>query len=291
MNCNLLLTLLLTITTIQCTDNNNNNNIKRRLTDAYYSDETIENNWLLEPYPHKYDSSYCNIDIVSSDITVEYFNNNYLYKKPILIVPTDEYSKHHINTRIHWTKQRIIQQYGNNSITLGTVSSLTHTGQGKLYSYILSEYLYELDNNNSTIRNKYYLFDRSSFFQSSYDMLSQHHKHDIFNQDTNPLYDSVTTLAIGGTGSGINYHFHKDGWNEVIFGRKRWFFYPYNISIPYGYNSAQTVSKWYKQNYHRIEQHEKPFECTQYPGEIMYVPEGWYHATINIGQTIAIAGK
>ena len=34
-----------------------------------------------------------------------------------------------------------------------------------------------------------------------------------------------TTLAIGRRGSGLAFHFHEDGWNELFHGRKRWFFY------------------------------------------------------------------
>ena len=32
-------------------------------------------------------------------------------------------------------------------------------------------------------------------------------------------------------------------------------------------------------------------ECMQYPGEVFYVPEDWYHATINIGETVAVVGQ
>ena len=35
----------------------------------------------------------------------------------------------------------------------------------------------------------------------------------------------------------------------------------------------------------------KPFECIQYEGEIMYVPAGWQHMTMNIGETIAVGGQ
>lgn len=34
-----------------------------------------------------------------------------------------------------------------------------------------------------------------------------------------------------------------------------------------------------------------PLECMQNEGDIMYVPEGWYHATINIGDTHSIAQR
>ena len=30
-------------------------------------------------------------------------------------------------------------------------------------------------------------------------------------------------------------------------------------------------------------------ECVQRPGDIVYVPSGWIHATVNIGDTAAVA--
>ena len=33
----------------------------------------------------------------------------------------------------------------------------------------------------------------------------------------------------------------------------------------------------------------QPLACVQEAGEIVYVPEGWNHATTNVGQTIALA--
>lgn len=33
------------------------------------------------------------------------------------------------------------------------------------------------------------------------------------------------------------------------------------------------------------------YECVQGPNEVLYVPEGFLHATLNIGDTVAIAGQ
>ena len=30
----------------------------------------------------------------------------------------------------------------------------------------------------------------------------------------------------------------------------------------------------------------RPMECIQKEGELLYVPEGWYHATVNLGDTV-----
>ena len=43
--------------------------------------------------------------------------------------------------------------------------------------------------------------------------------------------------------------------------------------------------------YPKLPPTELPRECMQHPGEVMYVPEGWYHAVINVGDTVAVAGQ
>jgi len=287
---------LLQSTHILATDSSTSS-VNRRATDEFYEDELedLSNNWLREPYPHMYDSDACNIDIVTTDITLEEFNKNYFYKKPLLIVPTESYAQHHRSTRHKWARKEFIRRYGNLPVALGTLHSLTVYGAGKI-DIPLEEYLKQLRNETSIIKDKYYLFDRSSFFQTAADMLTEYKKHPIFDLNNNPAYETATTLALGPTKSGINFHFHKDGWNEVLFGRKRWFFYPPSITPPNGYNSHEPVYKWYDENYatlvaNKSDAHRHPIECFQYPGEIMYVPEGWFHSTINIGETIAVAGQ
>jgi len=45
---------------------------------------------------------------------------------------------------------------------------------------------------------------------------------------------------------------------------------------------------WINQIYPNLSDEDKPIECIQEPGEILYVPEGWYHAVINLGEGVAI---
>jgi oxalate decarboxylase/phosphoglucose isomerase-like protein (cupin superfamily) len=40
--------------------------------------------------------------------------------------------------------------------------------------------------------------------------------------------------------------------------------------------------------YPSIAQDKRPLECVQNPGEFMFFPEGWHHATVNFGDTIGV---
>jgi tetratricopeptide (TPR) repeat protein len=65
--------------------------------------------------------------------------------------------------------------------------------------------------------------------------------------------------------------------------------YPISHSPGGGYNELLDQSYWYDEMYQKLLPEEMPFECHQLPGDIVFVPEGFYHATINCGQSIGIA--
>ncbi len=39
--------------------------------------------------------------------------------------------------------------------------------------------------------------------------------------------------------------------------------------------------------YPSLPEYDLPYECTLSPGEMIYFPDGWYHATINLSQYTA----
>lgn len=39
-------------------------------------------------------------------------------------------------------------------------------------------------------------------------------------------------------------------------------------------------------NYTSLTEGERPLECVQEPGDVVYLPDGWLHATVSIGPTV-----
>ena len=37
--------------------------------------------------------------------------------------------------------------------------------------------------------------------------------------------------------------------------------------------------------------HQAPLECVQGPGQVVYLPSGWKHLTLNIGEAIGVGGQ
>ena len=42
------------------------------------------------------------------------------------------------------------------------------------------------------------------------------------------------------------------------------------------------VSYWFTDVYPHLAPSHKPVECMQHAGDILYIPEGWYHAILNV---------
>jgi len=101
------------------------------------------------------------------------------------------------------------------------------------------------------------------------------------------------SFGIGGAGSGVQWHTHGPGFSESIHGRKHWILYPPEFQPVY--NPDFTSLHWMEYTYPtlldfdsaRISQRHKPFECTLYPNEMIYFPNHWHHATINLDKYTA----
>ena len=69
-------------------------------------------------------------------------------------------------------------------------------------------------------------------------------------------------------------------------------FYPPSAGNPHGgYCEAESHMEWLSQVYSKIPSSEVPLHCTQEAGEVMYVPEGWYHAVTNEGDAVGVAAQ
>lgn len=106
---------------------------------------------------------------------------------------------------------------------------------------------------------------------------------------------SALAFGIGGKGSGVQWHTHGPGFSQSIHGRKHWVLYPPDQKPLY--DPDFTSRHWMEEVYTRLGQppspqeqqqkpqhQDKPNECTLFPGDMIYFPDKWYHATINLDQ-------
>jgi hypothetical protein len=98
-----------------------------------------------------------------------------------------------------------------------------------------------------------------------------------------PALDGAPTVSMGRQGSGLPLHWHDEAVLELIEGHKHWALFP-PTTTPVA-DPARSHGQWMAGQPHQTEAPvlPAPVSCVQAPGETLYIPEGWWHATINIG--------
>jgi hypothetical protein len=98
-----------------------------------------------------------------------------------------------------------------------------------------------------------------------------------------------TILSVGGMNVGLPWHSHGATWLAGIVGRKRWFLYPPGEARgPLRGHPLRSAAGWATQTLPRLRPDERPLTCIQQPGEVVYLPSIWAHATVNIDDVVAI---
>jgi hypothetical protein len=121
----------------------------------------------------------------------------------------------------------------------------------------------------------WYLFGET-YSQEWKDSILQHYQLPPCQTCTDDLV--ALSFGIGNRGSGVQWHVHGPGFAEALWGRKHWILYPRDEKPTF--HPDQTSRNWMEYTYPELE--SLPYECTLVPGDIIYFPNMWWHATINL---------
>lgn len=129
---------------------------------------------------------------------------------------------------------------------------------------------------------------------------------------TVPLLESVDwerirlTVGRGNVSrlSGSIFHAHRHSASLLLKGRKHWVIFPSDDLSPLRFNPFENLDQWLHSVYPNLfspspstssstsagngngakrSGHAMPFEVLQQEGQVLYVPEGWYHAARTVG--------
>jgi len=92
------------------------------------------------------------------------------------------------------------------------------------------------------------------------------------------------SFGIGNRGSGVQWHVHGPGFSEALHGRKHWVLYPPSLQDAHDFPKDQSSRQWMEHVYTNLTAASLvlPVECTLNPGDLIYFPDRWWHATINL---------
>ncbi|RDX72118.1 F-box protein [Mucuna pruriens] len=227
------------------------------------------------------------------DISLEDFYNEYDAKKPVMLSGlADTWPAKH-----KWTTDQLLIDYGDVAFKISQRSFRKISMKFKDYvSYMKIQH----------DEDPLYIFDEK-FGEAAPSLLKDYGVPHLFQEDFFDILDtdkrpSYRWFIIGPERSGASWHVDPaltSAWNTLLCGRKRWALYPPG-KVPLGVTvhvneedgdvNVETPSslQWWLDFYPLLADEDKPIECTQLPGETIYVPSGWWHCVLNLETTIAV---
>jgi ribosomal protein L16 Arg81 hydroxylase len=226
----------------------------------------------------------CNIPIETEEITQEDFLTKYAYTSPVIfrIKNKERNSKFKDKCNLH----NLIKEYGNKKITVSTANTHSY----KKYSMRLSEYLstYVLpfeESINPKLKygnETWYFFGENNY--TEWKELLDLYERPKYNL---PNHEHAYSFGIAAGLTGVPFHFHGPVFAETMVGRKRWFLYP--LASKPEFDVDKSTLHWFLETYIKLDENKKPMECILEPLDVIYFPDRWWHATLNVDTVVFIS--
>lgn len=101
------------------------------------------------------------------------------------------------------------------------------------------------------------------------------------------LRESANQVFLGATNTGLSWHQHSQAYNVAMYGARHWF-----LAAPHNtMNQVQSTFDWLRewQAPPPEERDERVMRCEQRAGDLIYVPQQWWHATLNVQESVGFA--
>lgn len=219
----------------------------------------------------------------------------------------------------HWTKEEFLRRYPDVVVGMGSSRDLGQTGPDdagdKLQKTSIQDFIVNHMHNPS---GEKYVFDRKlnlpdgllgdcQPFPMPNRMFADYGDALIgMGTPERTMWKDHLALTIGRDLQGLTFHRHNAAWNVVVFGSKRWILYDAkritnnitrlkrmtrDVDNPIQLTSPNWIRELYHKNERMHEIRNHGHDCVQRAGEMLYVPRGWAHMVVNIGDTVAVVSE
>ncbi|XP_071975827.1 jmjC domain-containing protein 8-like [Engystomops pustulosus] len=240
-------------------------------------DPQCDGGWQWSHYSPVQEEERCTVERRDGAITYSEFIEQYAYKRPVIIQGITDNSEFRSLCR----REKLLQMYGDRSVRLSTANTYSYDKVDVPFQEYVEHLLRPQDLDSLGVDTLYFFGDNNF---TEWGSLFQKYIPPPFKL---PGTTGAYSFGIAGSGTGVPFHWHGPGYSEVIYGRKRWFLYPPDKTPEF--NPNRTTLSWMLETYPLLPAAERPIECTIRPGEVLYFPDHWWHATLNLDTSVFIS--
>ncbi|KAJ3601085.1 hypothetical protein NHX12_032058 [Muraenolepis orangiensis] len=224
------------------------------------------------------DEGPCTIDVVdTTSLTHHNFLEHYAYRRPVILTGTTDNTKF----RFLCSKTNLLGLFGDRRIRLSTANTHSYRKVDVSFQEYV-DYLLKPQSADVLGSDTLYFFGDNNLTEWS--PLLDHYQPPPFRL---PGTSTAFSFGLAGPGTGVPFHWHGPGFSEVLYGRKRWFLYPPDQK-PHFHPNRTTLS-WLEETFPLLPPEEAPLQCTLRPGEVLFFPDRWWHATLNLDTSVFIS--
>ncbi|KAM6407490.1 jmjC domain-containing protein 8 [Rhynochetos jubatus] len=230
--------------------------------------------WLAGTVPEE---ERCTVERADASLTYPLFLQRFAFSRPVILRGVTDNAVF----RALCTREKLLAAFGPRRVRLSTANTYSYRKVDVPFQDYVEQLLQPQDPARLGSDTLYFFGDNNL---TEWGPLFQQYVPPPFRiPGTSPAY----SFGVAGSGSGVPFHWHGPGYSEVIFGRKRWFLYPPD-KTPH-FHPNETTLAWLHRTYPTLPPAERPLECTIRPGEVLYFPDRWWHATLNLDTSVFIS--
>jgi len=205
------------------------------------------------------------------------FLKEFAYNVPIVIRDATDNSVF----RALCQRDRLVEDWGWTTVKLSSANSYSYDKRDVSLNHYCA-HMIKPQRKDTLANETFYFFGDNNM--KEWESFFENYKIPPF---TLPLHYPALSFGLAGPGTGVPFHFHGPGFAETIYGRKRWFLTPPDVKPEFHPN--KTTLQWFVDDYPKIKENTYIYECTLKPGELIYFPDKWWHATLNIDTSVFIS--
>lgn len=273
-----------------------------------------------EEFGHDNDPSVCGLPV----LTVKEWEEGRYWEgmKPVLVSDvTDGWPA--LN---NWKKQEMLRRYPDAEATMGEAKLVGETGPDVAGKNLSPTTVKDFITKHMYNPLKYF-FDRKiaipkSMLEDCYPfpmptrayledpqlgaIYAPSKKKKVRSKPDRELWRDHLAISIGSDLQGLTFHHHREAWNIVIFGRKRWILWDHarwkdNSTIQWRttrdwvkhehITGAEWIRRLYPEPEREYEIRNHGHDCIQHAGQMMFIPHRWMHMVVNIGDTVSVISE